>query len=149
MFKHNIRALENLGGVNLRIFVNTHTPLHPHPQIKSMWTQNQYVLKYQFQNVLDKYSILLLLLLLLLSSLVTGLFFLVLLLNQPWSPPLSLQASRCSIFRIMYYVLLLLLSARLSSHFGHYNFIFFIERCCSNLAAGTKPSLRKYLPNDH
>jgi hypothetical protein len=35
------------------------------------------------------------------SSLVTGLFFLVLLLNQRWSPPLSLQASHCSTFRIM------------------------------------------------
>ena len=34
-------------------------------------------------------------------SLVTGLFFLVLLLNQRWSPPLGLQVSHCSIFRIM------------------------------------------------
>ena len=34
-------------------------------------------------------------------SLVTGLFFPVLLLNQRWSPPLRLQASHCSIFRIM------------------------------------------------
>ena len=34
-------------------------------------------------------------------SLVTGLFFLVLPLNQQWSPPLTLQASHCSIFRIM------------------------------------------------
>ena len=34
-------------------------------------------------------------------SLVTGLFFLVLLLNQRWSPPLRLQASQCSTFRIM------------------------------------------------
>ena len=34
-------------------------------------------------------------------SLVTGLFFLLLLLNQRWSPPLRLQASHCSIFRIM------------------------------------------------
>ena len=34
-------------------------------------------------------------------SLVTGLFFLVLLLNQRWSPPLRLQASHCSTFRIM------------------------------------------------
>jgi len=33
--------------------------------------------------------------------LVTGLFFLVLLLNQRWSPPLRLQASHCSTFRIM------------------------------------------------
>ena len=32
---------------------------------------------------------------------VTGLFFLVLLLNQRWSSPLRLQASHCSIFRIM------------------------------------------------
>ena len=44
---------------------------------------------------------LLLLLLLLLSSLVTGLFFPVLLLNQRWSPPLTLQASHCTTFRIM------------------------------------------------
>ena len=34
-------------------------------------------------------------------SLVAGLFFLVLLLNQRWSPPLRLQASHCSTFRIM------------------------------------------------
>ena len=34
-------------------------------------------------------------------SLVTGLFFLVLLLNQRWSPLLSLQATHCSTFRIM------------------------------------------------
>ena len=34
-------------------------------------------------------------------SLVTGLFFLVLLLNQRWSPLLKLQASHCSTFRIM------------------------------------------------
>ena len=32
---------------------------------------------------------------------VTGLFFLILLLNQRWSPPLRLQASHCSTFRIM------------------------------------------------
>ena len=34
-------------------------------------------------------------------SLVTGLFCLVLLLNQRWSPPLRLKASHCSTFRIM------------------------------------------------
>ena len=34
-------------------------------------------------------------------SLVTDLFFLVLLLNQWRSPPLRLQASQCSTFRIM------------------------------------------------
>jgi len=34
-------------------------------------------------------------------SLVTGLFFLVILLNQQWSPPFRLQASHCSTFRIM------------------------------------------------
>jgi hypothetical protein len=34
-------------------------------------------------------------------SLVTGLFFLVLLLNQLWSPRLRLQVSHCSTFRIM------------------------------------------------
>jgi hypothetical protein len=34
-------------------------------------------------------------------SIVTGLFFLVILLNQQWSPPLRLQASHCSTFRIM------------------------------------------------
>ena len=34
-------------------------------------------------------------------SLVTGLFFLILLLNQRWSLPLKLQASQCSTFRIM------------------------------------------------
>ena len=34
-------------------------------------------------------------------SLVTGLFFPVLLLNQRWSPPLRLQASHCSTFRIV------------------------------------------------
>ena len=37
-------------------------------------------------------------------SLVTGLFFPVLLLNQQWSPPLTLQASHCSTFRIVCYV---------------------------------------------
>ena len=46
------------------------------------------------------YVLLLLLLLLLLSSLVKGLFFLVLLLNQRWFPPLRLQVSHCSTFRI-------------------------------------------------
>ena len=57
--------------------------------------------------ILEYYDVQLLLLLLLLSSLsssssfVTGLFFLVLLLNQRWSPPLRLQASHCSTFRIM------------------------------------------------
>ena len=35
------------------------------------------------------------------SSLVTGLFSPVRLLNQRWSPPLRLQASHCSTFRIM------------------------------------------------
>jgi hypothetical protein len=34
-------------------------------------------------------------------SLVTGLFFLVILLNQQWSQPLRLQASHCNTFRIM------------------------------------------------
>ena len=34
-------------------------------------------------------------------SLVTGHFFPVLLLNQQWSPPLTLQASHCITFRIM------------------------------------------------
>jgi len=34
-------------------------------------------------------------------SLVTGLFFLVFLLSQRWAPPLRLQASHCSTFRIM------------------------------------------------
>ena len=34
-------------------------------------------------------------------SLVTGLFFLILLLNQRWTPPLRLQASHCSAFRLM------------------------------------------------
>ena len=32
---------------------------------------------------------------------VTGLFFQVLLLHQQWSPPLKLQASHCSTFRII------------------------------------------------
>ena len=34
-------------------------------------------------------------------SLITGLFFLVLLLKQRWSPPLRLQTSHCSILHIM------------------------------------------------
>jgi len=34
-------------------------------------------------------------------SLVTDLLFPVILLNQQWSPPLKLQASHCSTFRIM------------------------------------------------
>jgi len=37
-------------------------------------------------------------------SLVTGLSFLVLLLNQRWSPPLRLQVSHCSTFRSMFVV---------------------------------------------
>jgi hypothetical protein len=37
----------------------------------------------------------------LLLSLVTGLFFPLLLLNQRWPPPLRLQVSHCSTFRIM------------------------------------------------
>ena len=37
-------------------------------------------------------------------SLVTGFFLPVLLLNQRWSPPLRLQASHCSTFRIMFHV---------------------------------------------
>ena len=45
--------------------------------------------------------IMLLLLLLLLLYLVTGLFFPVLLFDQAWSPPLRLQVSDCSTFRIM------------------------------------------------
>ena len=40
-------------------------------------------------------------LLFVLLSLVTGLFLLVLLLKQRWSPPLRLQVSHCSTFRIM------------------------------------------------
>jgi hypothetical protein len=50
-----------------------------------------------FATKVRAFSPLLLLLLLLTSSLVTGLFFLVLLLNQRWSSPLRLQASHCSI----------------------------------------------------
>ena len=51
----------------------------------------------------------------------TGLFFLVPLLNQRWSPPLRLQASHCSTFRIMCHVpiilwLLLLLLQQFESH---------------------------------
>ena len=45
--------------------------------------------------------LLLLLLWFVLSSPVTGLFFLVLLLNKRWSPPLTLQVSHCSTFRTM------------------------------------------------
>ena len=41
------------------------------------------------------------LLLFVLSSLVAGLFFLALLFNQRWSPPLRLQVSHCSTFRIV------------------------------------------------
>jgi hypothetical protein len=42
-------------------------------------------------------------------SLVTGLFFLVLLLNQQWTAPLRLQASHCSTFRIMCDVIIIII----------------------------------------
>ena len=53
------------------------------------------------QKVCLQYLKLWALLLLLLPYLVTGLFFLVLLRNQRWSPPLTLQTSHCGAFRIM------------------------------------------------
>ena len=43
-------------------------------------------------------------------SLVTELFFPVLLLNQRWSPPLRLQASHCSTFRIMCHVPIIIIT---------------------------------------
>ena len=44
---------------------------------------------------------LIIIIIIILMSLVTSLFFPVLLLNQRWSPPLTLQASHCSTFRIV------------------------------------------------
>ena len=45
--------------------------------------------------------IIIIIIIIIIMSLVTGLFFPVILLNQKWSPPLRLQASHCSTFRIM------------------------------------------------
>ena len=45
--------------------------------------------------------IIIIIIIIIIMSLVTHLFFLVLLLNQRCSPPLRLQASHCSTFRIM------------------------------------------------
>ena len=42
-------------------------------------------------------------------SLVTVLFFLVVPLNQRWSPPLRLQTSHCSTFRIMYFIIIIII----------------------------------------
>ena len=42
-------------------------------------------------------------------SLVTDLIFLVLLLNQRWSPPLRLQASHCSTFRIFIIIIIIII----------------------------------------
>ena len=46
-------------------------------------------------------SCFIIIIIIILSSLVTGLFFPVLLLNQRWSPPLTLQVSHRSTFRII------------------------------------------------
>ena len=43
-------------------------------------------------------------------TLVTGLFCLVLLLNQRWSPPLKLQVSHCSTFRIIIIIIIIIIS---------------------------------------
>ena len=45
--------------------------------------------------------IIIIVIIIIIMSLVTSLFFLVLLLNQRWSPPLRLQVWHCSTFRIM------------------------------------------------
>ena len=42
-------------------------------------------------------------------SLVTGLFFLLLLLNQRWSPPLRLQVAHCSTFRIVCDIIIIII----------------------------------------
>jgi len=55
----------------------------------------------QFQLINIKIIIINIIIIIIRMSLVTGLFFPVPLLNQRWSPPLTLQASHCSTFRIM------------------------------------------------
>jgi hypothetical protein len=50
---------------------------------------------------LPPWSVSTVIIIIIIISLVTGLFFLVILLNQQWSPPLRLQASHRSTFRIM------------------------------------------------
>ena len=62
--------------------------------------QNQNFAKF-YNGILPTSPLLLLLLLFWLFSLVIDLFFLVLLLNQRWSPPFRLQVSLCITFRIM------------------------------------------------
>jgi hypothetical protein len=54
-------------------------------------------------------------------SLVTGLFFLVILLNQEWSPPLRLQASHCSIFRVIIIIIIIII---IITRVGHFDRVF-------------------------
>ena len=59
-------------------------------------------------------------LLLLFLSLVTGLFFLVLLLNQRWSPPLRLQASHRSTFPFIIIIIIYTLGTHPALNFDYY-----------------------------
>ena len=49
----------------------------------------------------EYYIIIIIIIIVIIISLVPGLFFLILFLNQWWSPPLRLEASHCSTFCIM------------------------------------------------
>ena len=92
---------------NFRIFQTSFLITYLSPEIPT--SMNLHFPSSLSRFTMSGYFLLLLLLLLLLlfvfvfvlSSLVTDLFFLILLLNQRWSPPFRLQASHCSTFRIM------------------------------------------------
>ena len=71
--------------VKERVGLYLHSPFRP------SWSVLGWILLYYYYYY---YSICL--------SLVTGIFFLVLLLKQRWSPPLRFQASHCSTSRIIY-----------------------------------------------
>jgi hypothetical protein len=47
------------------------------------------------------FDIIIIIIIIIIMSLITGFFFLAVLLNQQCSPPLRIQASHCSAFRIM------------------------------------------------
>jgi hypothetical protein len=56
-------------------------------------------------------------------SLVIGLFFLVILLNQQWSPPLRLQSLHCSTFRIIIIIIIIIkLLCMMLTQFRHNSF---------------------------
>jgi hypothetical protein len=98
-------------------------------------------------------------------SLVTGPFCLILLLNQRWSPPLRLQVSHCSTFRIMCHVPSIIIIIIITPKyrwcektscfmFSHQNpvFVSFPFRVCSKLRISHFPGFdqrniwRRFLP---